>query len=270
MLFRRDKAGIIAISQPSHAWLSGQLARCWGNDRFLAPAPYEEVCLGAEQHDIAWLPWERRPTLDRATGLPHDFRAIDVETRVALWSAGIDAALAFGLYPALLVSLHAHTIHALLARSKTSTGDGSAPDPGRRKMEAFLDAQQLFRRELLESLAAQPRYRQFATRAVAERNRRLLYAVDRISLEICWGVRDTVIIPAVSPDGVSTCDLRLSCRNGKPHDLIVDPWPFATPTCAVVCEGRRLDGRFRDEISMREALADPAACVMIEAELRPR
>src|SRR5690348_7524279 len=52
MLFRADGEDAIAIAQPSHAWLSGQLARAWGNERFAAPAPYEEVCLGAEQHDI--------------------------------------------------------------------------------------------------------------------------------------------------------------------------------------------------------------------------
>lgn len=268
MLFRRDGSDVIAISQPSHAWLSGQLARAWGNEAFSAPEPYDEVCLGAEQHDIAWLEWERHPTLNPATGLPHEFREIDLETRVALWSAGIEAALAYGLYPALLVSLHAHTIHAILARSRDRSGDKSAR--GRRKMQDFLDEQMVFREKLLAALAEQPRYRGLATPEVAERNRLLIYAVDFLSLAICWGVNGEMVIPGVSTGGRELVDLRLRSRGGNAADLVLDPWPFATDSCHVVCEGRRLRGGFSDEASMRRALADPSAMVVIEAELRPR
>jgi Protein of unknown function (DUF3891) len=64
MLLRKDGLDVIAIPQPSHAWLSGQMARAWGNRRFAAPTPYDEVCLAAGQHDIGWLDWEMRPALD--------------------------------------------------------------------------------------------------------------------------------------------------------------------------------------------------------------
>jgi hypothetical protein len=263
MLYRRESDGVVAIPQPSHAWLSGQLARAWGNDDFTAPEPYEEVCLGAEQHDIAWLEWERHPTFDSVTGLPHDFREVDTLTRVALWSAGIETALAYGLYPALLVSLHAHTIHALLPRARER-------DAGRGEMQAFLDTQKAFRANLLAALARQAQYRDLATPEVAERNRLLIYAVDFLSLAICWGVREEVIIPGVSPDGRDKLDLRLRSRAGEPDDLILEPWPFTSRACHVVCEGRRLGERFSDEASMRRALADPGTAVVVEATLRPR
>ena len=51
MLYRQEKQGKIAITQPMHAWLAGQLARTWGNERFGDVVPFEEVCLGAEQHE---------------------------------------------------------------------------------------------------------------------------------------------------------------------------------------------------------------------------
>src|SRR5690349_13441145 len=51
MLYREVKQGKIAITQPMHAWVSGQLARAWGNERFGTIEPGEEVCLGAEQHE---------------------------------------------------------------------------------------------------------------------------------------------------------------------------------------------------------------------------
>lgn len=266
MLFRLDTNAVVAIPQPSHAWLSGQLARCWGNELFAPPRPFDEVCLGAEQHDIAWLRWEASPTLDGTTGLPHDFRQIDFETRVALWREGIGLALGFGLYPALLVSLHAQTIHSRCAMpSETSPND-----VGRAAMRAFLAEQQAFRQEILEALASQPRYRDLATPEITERNRLLVYAVDRLSLEICWGVRDDVFVPGVSPDGRTKIHLHLHSRRGTPDDLVLDPWPFCTAKCEVVCEGRRFEERFVDPDRMRDALAAPRARVLVQATLRPR
>jgi hypothetical protein len=50
MLYREETQGRIAITQPAHAWLSGQLARAWGNECFGEVAPWEEVCLGASAH----------------------------------------------------------------------------------------------------------------------------------------------------------------------------------------------------------------------------
>jgi hypothetical protein len=64
MLLRKDGLDVIAIPQPCHAWLSGQMARAWGNEHFAAPMPYDEVCLAAGKDDIGWLDWETTPALD--------------------------------------------------------------------------------------------------------------------------------------------------------------------------------------------------------------
>ena len=47
MLYREESGDRIAISQPAHAWLCGQLARAWGNELFGEVTPLEEVCLAA-------------------------------------------------------------------------------------------------------------------------------------------------------------------------------------------------------------------------------
>ena len=75
MLYRLEKQGRIAITQPMHAWLAGQLARAWGNERFGEAAPWEEVRLGEEQHDmtLATQRGSRAPTLNPQTGLPYSF-----------------------------------------------------------------------------------------------------------------------------------------------------------------------------------------------------
>ena len=73
MLLREDEEGIVAIGQPSHASLSGHVARAWGNDTFGELSPREEVCLAAEQHDAGMALWDTAPTLNPRTGSPHYF-----------------------------------------------------------------------------------------------------------------------------------------------------------------------------------------------------
>ena len=58
MVLREDGDGVLCIGQPAHAWVSGQLARAWGNERFGAFAPREEVCLAAAQHDLGMAAWD--------------------------------------------------------------------------------------------------------------------------------------------------------------------------------------------------------------------
>jgi hypothetical protein len=79
MLQRKTKAGLIVITQPAHSWLSGQLARAWGNDLFGAVEPAEEVALAAGLHDVGFLSWEESPTLNVKTGSPLSFISIEPE-----------------------------------------------------------------------------------------------------------------------------------------------------------------------------------------------
>jgi Protein of unknown function (DUF3891) len=50
VLVRSDDDSALVIGQLSHAWLSGQLAREWGNARFGAVQTREETVLAACQH----------------------------------------------------------------------------------------------------------------------------------------------------------------------------------------------------------------------------
>ena len=154
MLFRTDGETVIAIPQPSHAWLAGQIVRAWGNERFLRPSPYEEVCLGAEQHDIAWLAWEAAPTWNPehrpAARVPGAARRAP---RRRTGGGACGALAAYGRYPALLVSLHANTIYASLVEQRRA-----APGGHRGDLRALLAEQHAFQRAMREALAAGPRY----------------------------------------------------------------------------------------------------------------
>ena len=167
MMFRDTPDGTIAIPQPSHAWISGQIMRAWGNAEFGVVAPFEDVCLAAEQHDIGWLMWEQAPTVNPATGRPHGFRDLGVLRHTAIWTLGTAMAGVFGRYPALLVSLHGTGLYASFDAAAASADEADAA-------RAFLEAQQAIQRRLLCSLATDPRLAPYAAAPAVERNRGLV------------------------------------------------------------------------------------------------
>jgi hypothetical protein len=266
MLFRDGPNGSIAISQPSHAWLSGQLMRAWGNAEFGAVAPYEDVCLGAEQHDIGWLEWEQAPTLNPATGRPHGFRELGVAAHTAIWRRGTELALAFGRYPALLVSLHGAGLYVNFAGGEADAAI----------VRDFLNGQLAIQQRLLASLRLDPRLGEFCDPATIERNRRLVRAADRMSIAICTGMQDMAVrsndqqlaVIRQVPTANGETDIRLRAIDGDLGKIAVSPWPFAAAQVAVACEGIRLARMFHDEAELRAGLQD-ATRVVLATELWP-
>jgi hypothetical protein len=242
VLLRPDGDDAIAVTQPAHAWVSGQLARAWGNARFGAVEPWEEVCLGAEQHDVGMTDWELAPTLNPATGLPHSFMEMDLHIHLALWSSAADRVRPQSRYAALLVSLHGS---ALYERRDVSRLDSDAAD----RVRAFLAGQ----RELQERLRPPE-----ATDADIARNRRLVWTWDSLSLGLLldWAPFELRAVPtAEEPVDVAVTEETL------------DPWPFAAEEVTVRAEARRLAGRYDDEAAMRSALAH-SPVIALERKLR--
>jgi hypothetical protein len=177
--------GKVAVAQPAHAWISGQLARAWAD-----VSPREEVCLAAEQHDVAWADWEREPTYDPETGYPYTFMSLDMPAKLAMWEAGPDSLLAQSRYAALLVSMHGSRLYKHLDRSAFE-----------QEVRATLDASD-------EEI---------------QRNHRLVWTWDSMSLALLLGWRPWAAEGLrMEPDGTVT------------------PWPFATESLTVRCEGRLL------------------------------
>jgi hypothetical protein len=243
MLLRRDEGGVIAIGQPAHAWLSGQLARAWGSEEFGAVEPWEEVCLGAEQHDAGMAAWERAPTLNPETGLPRSFMELTLDEHLAAWSSAAPLVLAQSRYAALLVSMHGTALYERRDLDRLEPADAD-------RIRAFLASQRALQDELRASLGA--------SEAEMRRNQRLVWTWDSLSLGLLlgWPPYDLRAVPtAAGETDVAVCDGTL------------DPWPFAASRLSLRCEGRRLDGPYADEAAMRAALAAaPWETIVIELE----
>lgn len=248
MLLRMQGEAVIAIPQPAHAVVSGQMARAWGNDRFARPAPFEPVCLGVTLHDLGWLAFEEAPTLNPKTGLPHQFAELPPASHIALWSEGVRRARAFGRYPALLVSKHADTIYGRFFDFAKAAPEEAAA------VRAFLDSQHAIQAELVTSLQADAETRDEASEAAIERNRLLVAALDWISLKLCYGLAEPATIPDVPVAGDARTSLALRPGEG-PDSVFVDPWPFGPERVEVEVEGKPLAGRFTSDEDLREALA---------------
>jgi Protein of unknown function (DUF3891) len=233
MLLRPDRGAVVAIGQPAHAWISGQLARAWGNERFGRLDPRDEVCLAAEQHDAGMAAWDAAPTLNPDTGLPHSFMEMPLETHVELWGRAWELVLPQSRYAALLVSMHGSALYRM--RDLGKLGDAQAD-----LVRGYLDDQ----------AAVQQRLRA-PDDADVERNQRLVWTWDAFSLALCldWAPHTLRAVPAAGGE----VDVELTPAG--PATVRVDPWPFASERVSVRCDGRRLRGRFGDEDEMRAALA---------------
>jgi hypothetical protein len=246
MLLRRDGDDAIAIGQPAHAWVSGQLARAWGNERFGAVEPWEEVCLAAEQHDIGMAEWERAPTLNPETGLPRSFMELELGEHLEIWWRAAPLVLPQSRYAALLVSMHGTALYERRDLARLAPADVE-------RVQGFLAGQRELQERLLAGLPAADK---------VPRNQRLVWTWDSLSLGLLldWMPFELTAVPSAE------APVDIAVRLAPDGRVALDPWPFAAPRLTVRSEGRRLTGRFDEEAAMRAALA-AAPWVTVEREL---
>jgi hypothetical protein len=234
MLVRGDD---LVIGQPAHAWVSGQLARAWGNAAFAAPSPREPVCLAAEQHDVGWTDVDLEP-MPGPAGRPLAFMQLGRSEHVAIWRDAARRLLAQSRYAALLVSLHGTTLY-----------DRIDPDAHEPEVAAAIRDYRAEQRALQASLAVG------LDAEEVDRNRRLLRTWDRLSLALCQPDLSIVLDDVPAAEGAATIRLAPGeVSGGAARDdravapatetvgVALDPWPFAAPRVVVGCEGRRLGG----------------------------
>jgi hypothetical protein len=226
-----DDDGVLAIGQLSHAWLSGQLARAWGNERFDPPEPREEVVLGAEQHDIGWAQFDLDPRLNAETGLPRSFLELTVDEQLAIWRGAPDRLVSQSLHAALVVSMHGCALSELRIA-------GGAEEPA---LRAHVDEERARQRRLRETLGL--------SEAQAERTRRQMWTWDGLSLALCLGWCPFTVREVPARDG--RVEIELRDRGDGPSTL--DPWPLRTDRVELRCEGRRLASGYGDHAELARA-----------------
>lgn len=222
----------LVIGQPAHAWVSGQLARAWGNAAFPAPTPEAAVVLAADQHDVGWADADLAPPLYPATGRPMPFTAVPRPYHLAIWRSAAERLLAQSRYAALLVSLHGTGLYERMR--------GDHPPETAAAIDSYLAEQHALQADLSAGLDPEE----------VAGHRALLRCWDSFSLALClprlpWRLEG---VPAAEDEATLVVD-------GDGEHITVDPWPFREERVEVGCEGRGLVGTFVDEPSLHAALA---------------
>lgn len=261
MLYRTIDENRICITQPTHAWVAGQLAQVWGNHRFGSIAPYHAVCLGAEQHDIGWMPWEAAPTFNPGTGYPHSFNEIVPEVHTTLWAGAKYLTMSMGRYTALLISLHGTGLYERFTHWKNS------PETTR-LVEAFLQQEKQFQQQLLHHLEQDPAYAPYTTPEIISRNQKLIATLDALSLAICMGLTGQWQVEQV-PTASGETKLTLTPIANDSTQLFIEPWCFQRDKVTVEFEGRILKEKSTDEQMMRDRLTT-APWVTLAVTLYPK
>ena len=236
MLFRTQGRDVIAISQPMHAWIAGQLLKAWNE------ALTEPVLLAAEQHDLGWLDWEVTPSFDETTGRPHLFRDVGASVHGPMWAAGVDRAQgAWGAHVALLISRHGGVIYRrFTTRHRLSEADG---DAARHYLETQAPKELAWARAL-----------GFEEDRLA-RDSALIACVDTLSLALCGELKAPLSVEAPRSGGEMQ-SLQLVEKPGETFHFALSPWPFRGSALTIEGEGLALPegGRLADEPSMQQWL----------------
>ncbi|PSM49949.1 DUF3891 domain-containing protein [Chroococcidiopsis sp. CCALA 051] len=248
MLHRQTPTGIIAIAQPTHAWIAGCLAQAWGNQDFGTFAPKAEVCLGAAIHDIGWVFWENEPTLNLQTGYPHNFMELPSEISVKIWSGVKHLTSSYGRYAALLVSLHGTGLFERFRKWENSPESTQL-------VEAYLQQEYAYQKQLVNYLQNDSYYANHTTPEVIQRNRKLVAIWDLLSLALCMGLREERQFHDI-PTASGEMTLTLIPVDDNFDKIKVEPWAFERDEVKLNYDGRVLNEKFTDETQMRQALAN--------------
>jgi hypothetical protein len=241
MVLRRDNEGVLAVGQASHAWLCGQFARAWGNARFGAVEPLDEVALGAEQHDVGMARWDLDPIRNPDTGLPKSFMEMGAQANAGLWLRGPERLVTQSRYAALLAIRHGRRLYESFDLERASTEEATA-------VATFLAHAAELEAFLLTALRADPMTAPHVTAERLARNSGLVWIWDTISLALLldWAPMTLGAVPAADGTAIDIAMEPVSPRGASFH-----PWPFAQREVRVRCDGRRLTHGFDDD----EALA---------------
>ncbi len=252
MITRREGEGWRLITQPAHAWLSGELAAAWGSAACRGPEPFAAVTLAARLHDLGWLALDEAPVLD-AQGAPRNFMDTPLEDTASTWRRAVAHLRLWDPYAAILVSQHATTIYeGRLAR-------GADPVAEAATVQGLLAEQATWRAELRAVLVDHPRYRACLADGALRDAYRWLRLCDLLSLIICSDALpargELADVPGPTPGEY------LVMRYERPDrgSLRLAPWPFAASELRLSVETRRLaNGRFDGVDALRAAVAAAA------------
>lgn len=241
MIRRPYQDGYLLISQPAHAWLSGQLAQHWGNERISSPEPYQTIVLATTMHDNGWHEKEGIPILN-AEMQPLDFLGPELDKVKGVYKRCVTQMMQVDPYAAILVNRHIQTIYHSRAVHKR--------DPIER-LQPLLDDLKMQELSTIQNLKTHPVYHNYLDADTLDHNYRILRTCDLLSLFVCgaFPARSVDEIPFTygEPRG------KVNCVMLDEHTLQVSPNLFNQAEITVYLQARVIPQRtFSSEAEYQE------------------
>ncbi|MEX0779182.1 MAG: DUF3891 family protein [Balneolales bacterium] len=256
MIVRDETAYSLLISQPAHAWISGQLAERWGANGFTRPEPWKDLLHASVNHDAGWVQWEMDPILNKSTGRPYDFKDIPITDHFRIWEEGPLKTELISRYSALLVSRHVTGLSRMHDFNKD-------PESIQRKADLFYQKQNALQKRLVDSMTNDSFYHQFMVDALLDHHQKLVSIFDYLSLIICMGNSSNEIIKNIPyQEGIAALSIALKNRN----TFSIDPWPFIEPEFTVRCDAKQLTDLYTDQKALSLGI-NKAETVILEVKL---
>lgn len=221
------------ISQPAHAWISGQLATHWGNKHFGSFNPYDEVRLAAYQHDIGWTGWEQHPELNHAGGYPFNFMDMPLNAHLEIWAKGSKFMSVQNSYAALLILRHNLFLLGLHDFK-------SEPEKFIEEARQFKRETEAYEKSLLERVKKLYSEKEYDTRNL-NYNQALIKTWDYLSLFACMNKTEEETMKKVPVNEEKSTDLIIRCTDPKRLHYTLKPWPLDQEIVEIKCECRYLN-----------------------------
>ncbi|HKJ90875.1 MAG TPA: DUF3891 family protein [Oceanipulchritudo sp.] len=186
--------GWLLVGHQDHARLAGEIGRLWGNDRFPAPEPLENVLLAVSRHDDAWAARDATPELapdgtpaafsKDLVGTYSAFENIDLEDYLKVRGEATEAVARENPLAAVLISMH--TVNLLTEQADLS----GLSSPDRALHADFVEAQ----RQRQEALKAEIPVSMRPSGEQLQRAFRFLQACDSLSLVACVAYPESIAL----------------------------------------------------------------------------
>ena len=260
---------LLLIRQTDHAFLTGFLAKEWGNDEFVRPEPFASFCLAAAEHDNGWTEEELQPGIDARTRLPYSFMSIPTREHIELYQRGIERLVKADHYAALLVSMHAAMLYDKARATMPGYSAKYVKSDEAQLATDFVQRLRLQQLRLKVDLRTKTAVKDFVDEKILKANFERLEALDRMSLYFCSAPRENSLIEGVPTDNAGgEADLQL--RPEGPDVVTLTPYPFRRELLELSVLARTIPKRvYADDADLQKTLAG-AKFFALKLRLRAR
>jgi hypothetical protein len=278
MIRREDQGDWLLIDQQEHAHLAAEIAAVWCADASTQPdVPQwarDQIALAVARHDDGWLPWDRAPRIDPATGAPRDFMEMRMVASTEIWSRSIEECATHPL------TAYAISRHFCYLAEQVRDGGRSDPDD-LEAVDHFLERQAAVEASLSE--AASTANQGEAFERWREMGFRTVQFFDRLSLWLCCAERSeaqTLISPAGQAVNLipkparrdragseQAVDRREAFRPGaRVMGIGIEPYPLCVESLDLRVDARSIAARrYADDADLNAALEDATIVELVWA-----